>query len=128
MTLEADSTRDAKVLNDGTAVAHRPSLEIVVRRGVERTQVVVAGELDDSTAPILRGHLVQVTANLVGDLVLDIGLLTFVDSTGLALFVAQHKKLQSTGSHLIIVSPGPMARRLFEITGLTQVLTVESPE
>jgi hypothetical protein len=25
------------------------------------------------------------------------------------------------------VSPGPMARRLFEITGLTQVLTVEPP-
>jgi anti-anti-sigma factor len=126
MTPEADSPSDAKVPDNGGAVAHRPSLEIVVRRAAGRTQVVVAGELDDSTAPILRERLVQVTANLVGDLVLDIGLLTFVDSTGLALFVAQHKKLQSMGSQLIIVSPGPMARRLFEITGLTQVFTVES--
>jgi anti-anti-sigma factor len=128
MTLEADSASDAKVLDNGTAVAHGPSLEVVVRRGVGRTQVVVAGELDDSTAAILRERLVQVTANLVGDLALDIGLLTFVDSTGLALFVAQHKKLQSMGSQLIIVSPGPMARRLFEITGLTQVLTIETPK
>src|ERR1700685_66959 len=128
MTLEADSPSDTEAFPEGTAAVHRPSLEIVVRRGIGRTEVVMAGELDDSTAPILRDRLVQVTANLVGDLVLDIGLLTFVDSTGLALFVAQHKKLQSTGSHLIIVSPGPMARRLFEITGLTQVLSIEPPE
>jgi anti-anti-sigma factor len=127
MTLEADSPSDTEALQEGTATAHRPSLEIVVHRGVGRTEVVMAGELDDSTAPILRDRLVQVTANLVGDLVLDIGLLTFVDSTGLALFVAQHKKLESTGSHLIIVSPRPMARRLFEITGLTEVLTIEAP-
>jgi anti-sigma B factor antagonist len=127
MTLEADSPTGSKVLDDGTPVAQRPPLEIVVRRGIGRTQVVVAGELDGSTAPILRERLVQVTANLDGDLVLDIGLLTFVDSTGLALFVAQHKRLQSTGSHLIIVSPRPMARRLFEITGLTQVLTIDPP-
>ena len=38
---------------------------------------------------------------------------------------AQHKKLASMGSHLILVSPTPMARRLLEITGLTQVLTIE---
>jgi anti-sigma B factor antagonist len=125
MNLEADADFGAKGLEDGPPVAHGPSLEIVVRPGVGRTQVVLVGELDDSTAPILREHLVQATAGLVGDMALDIGPLTFVDSTGLALFVAQHKKLESMGSHLIIVSPGPMARRLLEITGLTQVLTIE---
>jgi anti-anti-sigma factor len=128
MTVEKDPVTDATVLDEGAVGARTPPLEIVVRRVVGRTQVVVAGELDDSTAGILRERLVQVTANLVGDLVLDIGLLTFVDSTGLALFVAQHKKLQSTGSNLIIVSPSPMARRLFEITGLSQILAIEPPD
>jgi anti-anti-sigma factor len=125
MTLEADAESGALGLDDGPPAAPRPSLEILVHTGAGRTQVVVIGELDDSTAPILRERLVQVTADLVGDMALDIGLLTFVDSTGLALFVAQHKKLESMGSHLVIVSPGPMARRLLEITGLTQVLTIE---
>jgi anti-sigma B factor antagonist len=127
--VEADSPTGPSVLDDdNSTVARRPSLEIVVRRAAGRTQVVVSGELDDSKAPILRDRLVQVTANLVGDLELDIGLLTFMDSTGLALFVAQHKRLESMGSHLIIASPGFMARRLFQITGLTQVLTIEPPK
>jgi len=128
MTVEKVPITDVTVHDERAVVAHTPPLEIVVRRVVGRTQVVVAGELDDATASILRERLVQVTANLVGDLVLDIGLLTFVDSTGLALFVAQHKKLQSTGSNLIILSPSPMARRLFEITGLNQILAIEPPD
>jgi anti-anti-sigma factor len=110
----------------GVAAGGEPlPLQVVVRPGEGCTTVIVAGELDDSTAPDLRERLAQVTADLVGDLVLDIGLLTFVDSTGLALFVAQHKKLRSQGSRLIISSPSPMARRLMEITGLTRILSIE---
>jgi anti-anti-sigma factor len=110
----------------GVAAGGEPlPLQVVVRLGEGCTTVIVAGELDDSTAPDLRERLAQVTADLVGDLVLDIGLLTFVDSTGLALFVAQHKKLRSQGSRLIISSPSPMARRLMEITGLTRILSIE---
>ena len=128
MTVENDPIApiaDASVLDQAAVAAPTPSLQIVVRRVGGRTRVVMAGELDDSTAPILRERLVQVTADLVGDLVLDIGMLSFVDSTGLALFVALHKKLQSIGTALTIASPSPMARRLFEITGLSQILAIE---
>ena len=115
------------VPSEAAAEEKPPPLRVVVRPEEGRTTVIVAGELDDSTAPELRERLAQVTTDLVGDLVLDIGLLTFVDSTGLALFVAQHKKLLSQGFGLTISSPSPMARRLLEITGLTQLLSIEPP-
>ena len=47
--------------------------------------------------PALQAQLADPTAELAGDLVLDIAGLAFVDSTGLALFVLLHKRLANTG-------------------------------
>jgi anti-anti-sigma factor len=96
-------------------------LHITISRMEDRTLAVLAGELDNFTAPFLRDKL----ADLAGDVVLDVGLLTFIDSTGMSLFLSMHKKLQSQGHSLVIFSPTPMARRLFEITGLTDFLHIQ---
>jgi anti-anti-sigma factor len=66
--------------------------------------------------------------SLSGDVVLDIGLLTFLDSSGLALFLTVHKKLDAVGRKLVIFSPTRTARRLFQITELTEFLSIEPPE
>jgi anti-anti-sigma factor len=87
-----------------------------------------SGELDGSSAPFLKEKLDGVTSELVGGLVLDIALLSFIDSSGLALFVVLQKQLEAMGANLVTLSPTPMARRLFQITALTQVLTIEPPD
>jgi anti-anti-sigma factor len=104
-----------------TAAPIAMPLQITISQMEDRTLVVLAGELDDLTAPFLRDTLV----NLAGDVVLDVGLLRFLDSTGMALFVAMHKKLKSQDHTLVIFSPTPSARRLFEITGLTDFLHIQ---
>jgi anti-sigma B factor antagonist len=101
-----------------------PPFHISVSQMEDRCLMVLSGELDVSTAPLLREYLVNVTGDLTTDLVLDIGLLTFIDSTGLSLLVSEHKRLSARGSSLTIFSPTPMARRLFEISGLTSVLAI----
>jgi anti-sigma B factor antagonist len=90
-----------------------------------QAHVVLAGELDGATAPFLVRTLVDVNATLEGDLVLDIRQLSFIDSTGLSVFVSQHKQLAAKDQKLVIYAPSAMARRLFEITGLEQVFTIE---
>lgn len=60
-------------------------LQITVSQMEDRTLIVVAGELDDFTAPFLRRRLTEEIEDGAGEVVLDIGLLTFVDSSGLAL-------------------------------------------
>ena len=102
-----------------------PILEISLSHLEDRTLVVLAGELDDSTAPALRAELLAATEHIRGDFVLDIGMLTFLDSTGLGLLVSLHKKIQALGSKLVIFAPTQMARRAFEITGLTEVLNMQ---
>ncbi len=120
MTLEIDPPI---IVSDAPA-SHGPPFNVSVSASDEGVVLVVEGELDMSTAPILREALIDVTEDLEGDLMLDIGLLTFIDSSGLALFVAEHNKLQSFGHALVICAATPRATRLFEIAGLHKVLTV----
>jgi anti-sigma B factor antagonist len=100
-------------------------LQILVSHLKEHAYVVLTGELDGATAPFLVRTLVEVNETVEGDLVLDIKKLSFIDSTGLSVFVSQHKNLSAKGRKLVIYAPTAMARRLFQITGLEDVLTIE---
>jgi anti-sigma B factor antagonist len=99
-------------------------LQVFVSRVECTTRVVLAGELDGASAVSLSDRLTQTAADLVGDLVIDIGLLTFIDSTGLSLLVSLHQQVRASGYALTVAEPTPMARRLFQITALDNVLTV----
>jgi anti-sigma B factor antagonist len=103
-------------------------LQILVRHRGADAYVVLSGELDGATAAFLVRTLVEVNETLEGDLVLDINQLSFIDSTGLSVFVSQQKQLHASGKRLVIHAPTPMARRLFQITGLEDVLTIELPD
>ena len=100
-------------------------LQILVSHLKEHAYVVLTGELDGATAPFLVRTLVEVNETVEGDLVLDIKKLSFIDSTGLSVFVSQHKNLSAKGRKLVIYAPTAMTRRLFQITGLEEVLTIE---
>jgi anti-sigma B factor antagonist len=102
-------------------------LQILVGHRAAHAYVVLSGELDGATAPFLVRTLVEVNETLDGDLVLDINQLSFIDSTGLSVFVSQQKQLHARGKKLVIYAPTPLARRLFQITGLEDVLTIELP-
>jgi anti-sigma B factor antagonist len=101
-----------------------PLLEISLGHMEGQTLVVLAGELDESTAPTLRAELLAAFEHIRGEFVLDIEKVTFLDSTGLGLFVSAHKKVKALGSTLVIFAPNPMVRHTLEITGLTGVLTI----
>ncbi len=60
--------------------------------------------------------------DLRSDLVGDLSRVTFLDSTGLSVLVSTQPGEGGRGNFLIFGST-PQIRRLFEITGLTTVLT-----
>ena len=88
----------------------------------------VAGEVDIQTSPILQKHLLEVLDQGKISIVVDLGEVTFLDSTGLSVLVAGFKRCQAAGGDMRIVSPQPNVRRVLEITGLTDVFHVEAPE
>jgi anti-sigma B factor antagonist len=97
--------------------------EVFVNNLLGQTHVLLIGELDLAAAPLLASKLRDIDPNC--NLVIDIALLTFVDSTGVGVLVMEHKRLQAHGCKLTIYAPTPRVQRILEITGLDQVFTIE---
>ncbi len=82
------------------------------------TTVRVAGELDLLTAPELNAAL----AEAPGDVVLDLRGVTFVDSAGLAVLVAQRRARRARGTRLRVERPRPNVVRAFALAGFGPAL------
>jgi anti-sigma B factor antagonist len=91
------------------------------------TLMAIAGEVDAYSVGRLVRKLAEITPGLRGDLIIDVGMVSFMNSAGLAFLIAAHEQLKAQGAHLVVFSPTPRVLRLLQITGLTQVLTIEAP-
>ena len=90
--------------------------------------VRVSGEVDIQTSPILDDHLQRVLADGHDSFVVDLSRVTFLDSTGLSVLINALKRCQGAGGHMRLESPQPHVRRVFEVTGLSDVFDVGDPE
>jgi anti-anti-sigma factor len=98
---------------------HQAQLDMqdVVCGGQQRLRLV--GELDLSSAPMLDDALRHVcAANLAAVVVLDLGGITFMDSSGLRSIMTAKDVCASAGVELRVLPGQPQVQRLFEITGL----------
>jgi anti-anti-sigma factor len=76
--------------------------------------VILAGEIDVSTARELRTSLEP----LGGRVLVDLYGVSFMDSSGIAAFVATRDRLLASGGNLHLRSPQDQVRRMFEIVGI----------
>ncbi|GLZ40180.1 STAS domain-containing protein [Actinokineospora sp. NBRC 105648] len=87
------------------------------------TVVAVTGELDTHTA----GRFKLALLDLVEDgarLVVDLSDLDFIDSSGLSVFIAVHKRSVPRGAEVVLDRVPPFLSRILTITGLDQVIPV----
>lgn len=84
----------------------------------------LSGELDLSNAATLSAELEQVEQEMAsGRVTIDMTTLEFIDSTGIAVLVAAHKRLNRDGERLFVVrSKATSVRRVMKITGLDRGL------
>jgi anti-sigma B factor antagonist len=76
--------------------------------------VTASGQLDLAVKDDLR----DVLSPLAGIVTVDLGAVTFVDSSAIGVFVGVHKRLTSDGGALRLRNPQDMPRRALEIVGL----------
>jgi anti-sigma B factor antagonist len=84
--------------------------------------VAVPEEIDITNADELRAALSEAASHGPGRLVVDMTRTQFCDTAGLHALVAAHKRTRSGGGQLLLVMPGAGVLRIFEITGLDQVI------
>ena len=108
--------------NEETPIA---LLDLEVESG-PTTTISLAGDLDPATAPQLDAAIKDAIAtDGLERVVLDLSKLTFIDSSGLRVFVTARQALSALDIELTLRSPSVTARRLLDITGLGEILSVE---
>lgn len=110
---------------DDTTRAGLPShnLQIVRTRDGEAVVVRVSGEVDLATAPLLDEQLHDLEESAATCLILDLGGVEFMDSTGLNSIIRAVRNADSNGHQLAFRPGSPQVQRLFELTGVLESLT-----
>ena len=88
--------------------------------------VVAWGELDVSTVPRLQSAIDSALESHGSRPVeVDLGGVTFIDSSGLGVLVAGLKQAQELGGTLVVRGLQPAPRKVFEITGLLELFQID---
>lgn len=102
------------------------SFTFTVSRIEGRVLVRVGGELDAYSSPHLRSTLLDLIdgqGNLA--LVIDLGNLDFIDSTGLSVLMTALRRSRDHGGDVVLRHPRPSTMRLLRITAMDRVFAIE---
>ncbi len=92
----------------------------------DRVLVAVSGELDLLTVRAF-GAFLDLAAGRERHVVVNLAGVTFLDCSGLGQLARALGRVRQLGGELAVVQPSPMAYRLLELAGLTDVTEVEGP-
>ena len=95
-------------------------LQVTSEQVGSATVVRATGELDLHTAPALREELDAVVNAGAQEVVVDLGGVGFMDSTGLSVIVATVAALRENGGELRVVSGADRITKVFTLTGVDQ--------
>jgi len=107
MAAELDAPLQVNVAQRGTAVV-----------------VTLTGAADIEGATILRRRLLEAAPKATSLLVLDLGELSFICSTGLGALIEANKICRAAGVRLRLIDPVPVIRKIIETTRLNKLIEV----
>ena len=80
------------------------------------------GEIDSVMAPVYRGQLSDLIDESEEDVIFDFQNTSFIDSSGIGLVLGRYNQLKFEHRTLILTGLNPVAYRLFELTGMFQIM------
>ncbi|MCK6459894.1 MAG: STAS domain-containing protein [Planctomycetes bacterium] len=89
-------------------------------RGRERW-IVLSGELDQAEVLHLKAAFDAAVKRAKGDVVVDLGAVTFVGTLGIGLIVATREHLEERGLTLKLANVPAFVERTFKVMSLTEV-------
>jgi anti-anti-sigma factor len=108
-------------MGDSARILEDVGLTVRVERDREALVISPVGELDLANAKTLENELRRAMGSDASAVVLDLGGLSFIDSTGLRALLVAAKLSQMNGRRLRMVRVAPI-RRAIEVSGLERSL------
>lgn len=102
------------------------NISVDLQREDNKVLGFIEGEIDAFTAPMLREKLAEITLEDSKEIVLDLSEVSYMDSTGLGVFVGFFKNVKAENAKLKLTGLSSRLKRLFDITGLGEIMDIES--
>ncbi|WEG12523.1 STAS domain-containing protein [Pullulanibacillus sp. KACC 23026] len=90
--------------------------------------LIINGEVDAFTAIRLKTALLELTEKEANKVVLDMSQVSYMDSTGIGVIIAGYKSAKKNQGSLIVKGLTSRVKRLFDITGLSEIVEVQHLE
>jgi anti-sigma B factor antagonist len=90
-------------------------------RNGSTVRLYLRGELDMATRARVEGALIRAEESGASVLELDLGGLTFMDSSGVHVALDARRRLREKGHSLVLLGGSESVRRVFELTGTAQL-------
>jgi anti-sigma B factor antagonist len=88
------------------------------------TIIDLDGEIDVSQAPRLRKTIIDLLENNTTPLLINMSDVVYIDSAGLSVIIAAHRKARDTGTPFGLCGPQQPVRQVFHITGMDKVISI----
>ena len=105
------------------AVHLPPDFSVTRRRAGDAVVVIPAGEIDLATVDDVEAEI-DAARREARQIVLDLRAVSFIDSAGLRLVIAQSRALAEAGGELAVVRGPREVQRVFDLVGLDGRMTM----
>lgn len=102
------------------------NLEIQINGEENKSIIHLSGEIDVYTAPQLKEALLPLTKEKGSIIEANLKHVSYMDSTGLGVFINALKLSKEYGSKLRLIQLQDRVFRLFQITGLHEIMDINS--
>lgn len=102
------------------------NLAIEVEEDSNHYIVKLTGEIDVYTAPKLKVKLLPLTEQSGKMIQIDLANTTYLDSTGLGVFISAYKSTIENQSQLELIHVQDRVLRLFKVTGLDEIMDLKT--
>jgi stage II sporulation protein AA (anti-sigma F factor antagonist) len=110
-------------------VSFEVSLQIEFEHGRKALIVRLKGELDHHTAEAVKARMEEaIERGGFQNIVLSLKELDFMDSSGIGVILGRYRQINSKGGKLIVCDVNPSVQRLFQLSGLFKILSIEDNE
>lgn len=98
-------------------------------KGDEKTNVVeLEGEIEIYSAENLKKSILSKVNEGIHHIIVDLEKVTYIDSSGLSMFVSVQKTIKQQGGSLTLKNISKPIHKIFELTGLTKFFVILSNE
>lgn len=98
-------------------------MDIIKNKNENTLEISIVGRLDTTTAPQLDAEISSSVSGIT-ELILNLENLAYVSSAGLRIFLSAQKIMNKQGK-MIVKNPNADIREVFDITGFSDILTIE---